>query len=49
MHPHAEHAAEAAETAGTHGKFWEMPDVLYKNQQELEDGALVPVRLHSRS
>lgn len=41
MHPHAEHAAEAAETAGVHGKFWEMHDMLYENQEALEDGALV--------
>jgi protein-disulfide isomerase len=41
MHPHAEHAAEAAETAGAHGKFWEMHDMLYENQEALEDGALV--------
>jgi protein-disulfide isomerase len=41
MHPHAEHAAEAAETAGALGKFWEMHDMLYENQEVLEDGALV--------
>jgi len=41
MHPHAEHAAEAAETAGVHGKFWEMHDRLYENQEALDDGALV--------
>ena len=36
-HPHAEHAAEAAEAAAAHGKFWEMHDVLYENQDALED------------
>lgn len=41
MHPHAEHAAEAAETAGAHGKFWEMHDALYENQDALDDGDLV--------
>src|SRR5580704_7468679 len=37
MHPHAEHAAEAAEAAGGQGKFWEMHDLLYENQDALED------------
>ena len=36
-HPHAEHAAEAAEAAGAQGKFWQMYDVLYENQEALED------------
>jgi protein-disulfide isomerase len=36
-HPHAEHAAEAAEAAAAQGKFWEMHDLLYENQQALED------------
>ena len=35
-HPHAEMAAEAAESAGAQGKFWEMHDVLYENQEALE-------------
>lgn len=35
-HPHAMQAAEAAEAAGTQGKFWEMHDLLYENQQKLE-------------
>ena len=37
MHPHAEHAAEAAEAAGAQGKFWEMHDMLYENQDALDD------------
>jgi protein-disulfide isomerase len=41
MHPHAELAAEAAETAGAHGKFWEMHDALYENQEALDDDDLV--------
>jgi protein-disulfide isomerase len=41
MHPHAEHAAEAAESAGAHGKFWEMHDALYENQNALGDADLV--------
>src|SRR5437868_13058521 len=36
-HPHAEHAAEAAEAAAAQGRFWEMHDALYENQQALED------------
>jgi protein-disulfide isomerase len=35
-HPHAELAAEAAEAAGAQGKFWEMHDVFYENQDALE-------------
>lgn len=35
MHPEAESAAETAEFAGAHGKFWEMHDRLYENQQAL--------------
>jgi protein-disulfide isomerase len=37
VHPHAEHAAEIAEAAGAHGKYWEMHDLLYQNQQALDD------------
>ena len=36
-HPHAEHAAEAAEAAAAQGRFWEMHDLLYENQGDLED------------
>lgn len=36
-HPHAEHAAQAAEAAGAQGKFWEMHDALFENQEALED------------
>src|SRR5438105_1359491 len=36
-HPHAEHAAEAAEGAGAQGKFWEMHDLLFSNQNALDD------------
>jgi protein-disulfide isomerase len=35
-HPHAELAAEFAEAAATIGRFWEMHDLLYENQQALE-------------
>src|SRR5262245_55400810 len=34
---HAEHAAETAEFATAHGRFWQMHDLLYENQQTLED------------
>lgn len=37
MHPHAERAAEAAETAAAQGKFWQMHDLLFENQQRLGD------------
>ncbi len=37
VHPHAEHAAEAAEVAGAQGRFWEMHDLLYENQDALDD------------
>ena len=37
LHPHAQHAAEAAEAAGAQGRFWEMHDLLYENQDALED------------
>ncbi len=36
-HPNAEHAAEAAEIAAADGKFWEMHDILYENQNALDD------------
>ena len=35
MHPHAEAAAEVAEFAGARGKFWEMHDRLFENQDRL--------------
>lgn len=40
-HPHAENAAEAAEAAGAQGKFWEMHDLLYENQDALAAEDLV--------
>jgi protein-disulfide isomerase len=39
-HPHAEQAAEAAEAAASQGKFWEMHDLLYENQEHLDDADL---------
>src|SRR5277367_6428502 len=35
MHPDAEAAAEVAEFAGAQGKFWEMHDRLFENQERL--------------
>ena len=40
MHPHAEHAAEAAEAADAQGRFWEMHDLLFENQEALDDANL---------
>jgi protein-disulfide isomerase len=37
IHPHSEHAAEAAEAASARDRFWEMHDVLFENQDALED------------
>jgi len=34
-HPMAQLAAEAAEAAGAQGKFWEMHDALFENQDQL--------------
>jgi protein-disulfide isomerase len=36
IHPHALQAAEAAEAAGAQGRFWEMHDMLFANQDALE-------------
>src|SRR5690242_12931203 len=36
VHPHALQAAEAAECAGEQGKFWQMHDLLFENQANLE-------------
>lgn len=40
VHPHAEHAAEAAEAAGAQGRFWEMHDALFENQDRLGDESI---------
>ena len=40
-HPHAQHAAEAAEAAGAQGKFWEMHDIMFENQEALDDEDIV--------
>src|ERR1700730_6918796 len=41
VHPHAQHAAEVAEAAAAQGKFWEMHDLLFANQDALDDASLV--------
>ena len=40
MHPYAEPAAETAEFAAAQHKFWEMHDLLYENQDRLDDALL---------
>jgi len=37
VHPHALGAAQAAEAAGLQGRFWQMHDLLFDNQQFLEE------------
>jgi protein-disulfide isomerase len=39
LHPFAAAAAEAAEAAGAQGKFWEMHDALFENQDTLDEEA----------
>jgi protein-disulfide isomerase len=41
IHPDAEHAAEMAEAAGERDKFWQMHDLLFRNQDALEDADLI--------
>ena len=40
FHPNAQKAAEAAECAGEQGKYWEMHDKLFDNQQALDVASL---------
>lgn len=37
IHPYAQVAAQTAEFAGDHGKFWEMHDMMYENQDRFSD------------
>ena len=41
VHPHAEMAARAAEAADRQGRFWEMHDLLFARQHELEYADLI--------
>ncbi len=36
-HPHAQQAAEAAEAADTQGQFWALHDLMFENQDGLDD------------
>jgi protein-disulfide isomerase len=40
-HDHAQKAAEASEAAAAQGKFWEMHDILFHNQDDLDRDSLV--------
>lgn len=41
LHQYAVHAAVAAEAASAQNKFWEMHDILFENQRELDDAHLI--------
>ncbi|MGD0055754.1 MAG: thioredoxin domain-containing protein [Acidimicrobiales bacterium] len=41
VHPYAERAAEAAEAVALQGKFWPMHDLLFENQEDLEEHSLL--------
>jgi protein-disulfide isomerase len=41
VHPHAQHAAEAAEAAADQGAFWPMHELLFEQQEALDDGSLL--------
>ena len=41
IHPYAVIAAQAAEAAGLQGKFWEMHDTIYENQETLDPDNLI--------
>lgn len=41
QHPYGQKAAEAAEAAGAQGKFWEMYDYLFANQEKFSDDFFV--------
>jgi protein-disulfide isomerase len=40
IHPHAQAAATASEAAARQGRFWEMNEVLFRNQRHLESADL---------
>lgn len=41
IHPNAQSAAEAAEFAAAHGRFWEMHDGIFENQDTLGPSLLI--------
>src|SRR4051812_39708620 len=41
IHPHAMNAARAVEAAALQGKFWQMHDMLFENQDNLDDESLI--------
>jgi protein-disulfide isomerase len=41
IHPHAQAAAEAAEAAGAQGRFWQMHDLLFENQDRLDTAHMI--------
>ncbi|PNG56378.1 MULTISPECIES: thioredoxin domain-containing protein [unclassified Variovorax] len=46
VHPKAELAAEAAEAGAAQGKFWEMHDLLFRNQRRLDRDCLSDYAAH---
>jgi protein-disulfide isomerase len=43
IHPNAEAAAEAAEFSATQGRFWEMHDAIFENQENLSATLLLEI------
>ena len=41
IHPHAYISAVTAEAAGKQGKFWEMHDLIFENQNKLSENYLL--------
>ena len=41
VHPDATRAAQFAEAAGLQGKFWEMHDIIFENQENIDEDSLL--------
>ena len=41
IHPHAKIAAVSTEAADKQGKFWEMHDIIFENQEKLRPSAII--------